>query len=842
MTQARILVLLGPALVSYLLLDFSARGDHLDWLGWALAILALACSAAPYGVRSWTDTEGAKRTAALGVCAAVIITTMANQGLDTQLLLMLRVLAEATAAVLVINLALRVPDTPARFDLRGWVAQVPQALGVVVALFGMVAYLPPFRWGDDFILLPALYHYATPTFLLAMVSIASVLRVARWRLGSSPDALAANSWGLLGLLPLLVVGWGGALLMAEGIIGFDDSVTRAAVSLGLFMVVWGHVTLVDPRQRVIAGSRIRSVLTFAIGLGLVGGGLHYYEEWLAERVSAWASLLPVAAVAVFCVARLVRPLVQRGLAPNGGHLLQALVEIRESWRSVEAIGEVAAQVLVPLRRAAAGSDARPLLYTLTPDSEFRIDAGGAPMRRDVSPHPALLARLRAEPQEIIVSQSLGRGVVREPEIRTAVAELERLGALCVVPLRREGQLEGALVVPRGRRLRSVSLEETHVLHELAERLADFVGPWTACARAQSREGVLVSSRDTAMADFEESQEEVSRLRAEMNLMRSGRAASRRRTSSVAYSRAMRRFEGALRRSAAEDAPLCLIAEGGVAVDRHAMTVHRASRHALGPLVTIDCASASSDDGLLELLGNADAENPRSGWLRLASDGTLLLADVPALPKAAQRALAEALATREVRPVGGGAAYPLRARIIVTARRPLEELEQSGGVAASLVKRLQPTRVLVPPLRDRLEDVPSLALIAIDRAVRVLGRQALGLSEAALSALTRYRWPGNERELQHVIERAVTVASSDKIEVSDLPPLHYVAGSVPHESFSEMERRVIEQALVKTEGNQAAAARLLGLRPSTLSDKIRRQGLSVVRRRKGRSGGGTGDAA
>ena len=152
MTQARTLVLFGPALVSYLLLDFSARGDHLDWLGWALALLALACSAAPYGVRSWADTEGAKRTATLGVCLAVIITTLVNRGLDTQLLVVLRVVSEATAGVLILHLALGVPDRPRSYELRGRWALLPQSVGIAVGVLGIVAYLPPIALDVDCLL------------------------------------------------------------------------------------------------------------------------------------------------------------------------------------------------------------------------------------------------------------------------------------------------------------------------------------------------------------------------------------------------------------------------------------------------------------------------------------------------------------------------------------------------------------------------------------------------------------------------------------------------------------------------------------------------------------------
>ena len=134
---------------------------------------------------------------------------------------------------------------------------------------------------------------------------------------------------------------------------------------------------------------------------------------------------------------------------------------------------------------------------------------------------------------------------------------------------------------------------------------------------------------------------------------------------------------------------------------------------------------------------------------------------------------------------------------------------------------------IPPLRDRREDVPSLALLAIDRACRVLAREPVGITEDAMAALVDHDWPGDVAELELIIELAVAKASAKTIALRDLPPLAWPGADEEEPltgTYIEVECRLLERALLRSGGNKSEAARMLGLKRTTFLDKLRRHGL------------------
>jgi DNA-binding NtrC family response regulator len=208
-------------------------------------------------------------------------------------------------------------------------------------------------------------------------------------------------------------------------------------------------------------------------------------------------------------------------------------------------------------------------------------------------------------------------------------------------------------------------------------------------------------------------------------------------------------------------------------------------------------------------------------------GTLLLRDLPALAKADQARLAAALADDQSTRDEEGEPALLRPRLIGTSRAPLAELELRGAIDPALAAHLGGPALMIPPLRERREDVPSLVLLAIDRACRVLAREPVGIAEEAMTELVDHDWPGDVAELELVIERAVGKASSKTILRQDLPPLTW-PGDQSHESldgtYLEVEQRLLERALRRAGGNKSEAARMLGLKRTTFLDKLRRHGL------------------
>ena len=170
---------------------------------------------------------------------------------------------------------------------------------------------------------------------------------------------------------------------------------------------------------------------------------------------------------------------------------------------------------------------------------------------------------------------------------------------------------------------------------------------------------------------------------------------------------------------------------------------------------------------------------------------------------------------------------IRPRLIATTRAPLSELERRGALDPELARQLTQPGLTIPPLRDRREDVPSLALLAIDRACRVLAREPVGITEEAMAALVDHDWPGDVAELELIIELAVAKASSITIGLRDLPPLAWPGADEEEPltgTYVEVERRLLERALLRSGGNKSEAARMLGLKRTTFLDKLRRHGL------------------
>ncbi len=198
--------------------------------------------------------------------------------------------------------------------------------------------------------------------------------------------------------------------------------------------------------------------------------------------------------------------------------------------------------------------------------------------------------------------------------------------------------------------------------------------------------------------------------------------------------------------------------------------------------------------------------------------------MPALDAVAQHALAEALALKQARPVDASSAYSVDVRLVATSRLPLEPLVEIGAFDPELARWLGTVALEIPPLRRRRDDIPSLVMIALDRACRVLGRAPIGIAQAALDVLLAHDWPGNLRELQHVVDRAVARAEGPQVLRADLPSLAGAAATTdPLEgTFAALEHRILERAMRRAKGNKSEAARLLGLKRTTFLDKLKRQ--------------------
>jgi DNA-binding NtrC family response regulator len=301
------------------------------------------------------------------------------------------------------------------------------------------------------------------------------------------------------------------------------------------------------------------------------------------------------------------------------------------------------------------------------------------------------------------------------------------------------------------------------------------------------------------------------------------------------------------RVAPSTASVLVLGETGTGKELIARTVHRYSDRHARRFVAVNCAALA--EGLLEseLFGHVrgaftGAASARTGLFREADRGTLFLDEAGDISPALQSRLLRALQEHEIVPVGSETPVKVDVRIIAASHRDLADLVRQGRFRDDLYYRLNVVTLTLPPLRERVQDIPLL----IDHFLRTLGvrhdRGLVAVDAEAQRMLLEYPWPGNVRELQNVLERALVLVEQDVIGPEHLPPEVRGAGTSPAADapagtdpaggflpLSELERRHVTRVLESTGGNREEAARILGVSRRTLTRMIQRWGLPRRRR-------------
>ncbi len=290
------------------------------------------------------------------------------------------------------------------------------------------------------------------------------------------------------------------------------------------------------------------------------------------------------------------------------------------------------------------------------------------------------------------------------------------------------------------------------------------------------------------------------------------------------------------RVAPTDASILIEGESGTGKGLVAQAIHRGSARAGGPFLAINCGGFQ--DPLLEseLFGHekgafTGASSAKEGLFEVADGGTLFLDEVGEMSPAMQAKLLQVLDSRQLRRVGGTRLHRVDVRIVAATNKTLAEEVREGRFREDLYYRLNVVNLVVPPLRERKEDIPLLAEHFL-AAMQVSGRKAKGVSPEAMRCLADYSWPGNVRELANMIERLIILTRGQVIEVKDLPPtLRGGASAAPAAtampvSLSDMERLHIARILAETGGKKMRAARLLGIDLKTLNKKIKDYGIPL----------------
>ncbi|HEY6330710.1 MAG TPA: sigma-54 dependent transcriptional regulator, partial [Blastocatellia bacterium] len=263
----------------------------------------------------------------------------------------------------------------------------------------------------------------------------------------------------------------------------------------------------------------------------------------------------------------------------------------------------------------------------------------------------------------------------------------------------------------------------------------------------------------------------------------------------------------------------------------ARALHAVSQRASKPLVTVNAGGLSEGVFESELFGHVkgaftDAKSDRVGRFELADTGTLFLDEIANVSLNLQAKLLRVLETGEFERVGSSKTRKVNVRILSATNADLNQEAAAGRFRQDLLFRLNTIEIRLPPLRDRKEDVPVLANFFLQQHSQRYGYRQIRFDPAALEALLRHSWPGNIRELDHAVERAVLLATADSVKASDLglQPSRDSAPSLDDMSLEDVECFLIQKTLARFDGNVSKAARALGLSRSALYRRLQRYGI------------------
>lgn len=269
---------------------------------------------------------------------------------------------------------------------------------------------------------------------------------------------------------------------------------------------------------------------------------------------------------------------------------------------------------------------------------------------------------------------------------------------------------------------------------------------------------------------------------------------------VGESAAIRKVLDAVSAVAETDSTVLITGESGTGKELVARAVHAAGGRQAKPFVTVDCASIP--DSLLEseLFGHVKgaftgAHRERAGYFEAAADGTVFLDELGEVPLVLQKKLLRFLQEKTFSRVGENRHRTAEGRIVAATNRDLEREVREGGFREDLYYRLKVIEIHVPPLRERQEDIPLLVNHYLDRLNRRLNRQVQGVTKEAMTLLRGYSWPGNIRELVHLLEQVMTFHSPEKLDTVHLPQ-HLQGTSVqvlPSETYADLKEKLLEEA-------------------------------------------------
>ncbi|MEM6362519.1 MAG: sigma-54 dependent transcriptional regulator [Bacteroidota bacterium] len=284
-----------------------------------------------------------------------------------------------------------------------------------------------------------------------------------------------------------------------------------------------------------------------------------------------------------------------------------------------------------------------------------------------------------------------------------------------------------------------------------------------------------------------------------------------------------------------DANVLILGENGTGKELIARAIHQRSLRHDSSFVGVDMGAITETLFESELFGHkkgsfTDAKEDRAGRFELANSGTLFLDEIGNLSLPLQSKLLTAIQNREVTRIGSNKSVPVDIRLVSATNMHVHEMVNEGSFRQDLLYRINTVEINLPPLRERLEDIPLLATHFLDKYSKKYRKEIHGLSEEAIMTLRKYPWPGNIRELQHAIERAIIMSDNPKLEPDDFFFLSQSKSVSSAENYSdnlnldEVEKSLIQKAINIHDGNISKAANELGLTRASLYRRLEKHGL------------------
>ena len=285
------------------------------------------------------------------------------------------------------------------------------------------------------------------------------------------------------------------------------------------------------------------------------------------------------------------------------------------------------------------------------------------------------------------------------------------------------------------------------------------------------------------------------------------------------------------RVAATNANILITGENGTGKDLLAREIHRMSARPAGPMEAVDMGAVTETLFESELYGHVrgaftDAKADRPGKFETAHGGTLFLDEIGNLPYRLQAKLLTALQQRQIVRVGSNTPRPVDIRLICATNLDLPRMVASGEFRQDLFYRINTVVLELPPLRDRRDDIPAFVNLFLQKYARIYGKDTPTVADDAMRRLQAQQWPGNIRQLEHVVEKALIMSDGDvlRAEAFDLFDTADTPASTDAGTLEDMERTAIASAIRRNGGNLAEVARQLGITRQTLYNKIRKYGL------------------